>query len=73
MVNILAHYGGKQMMENARTARLWQAFHHLSEDDKDLILMLTKAAGQSERRDHMELPPNDVFYNGDEIKRNWDE
>ena len=42
------------MMENARTARLWQAFHHLSEDDKDLVLTLTEAVGCSERNTQAE-------------------
>jgi hypothetical protein len=35
------------MTENAGIARLWQGFHHLSENDKDLVLTLAEAAGYS--------------------------
>ena len=35
------------MTENAGIARLWQGFHHLSENDKDLVLVLAEAAGHS--------------------------
>ena len=33
------------MMENVRIARLWQEFHHLSEDDKDLVLAIAETVG----------------------------
>ena len=36
-------------MENAGIARLWQGFHHLSENDKDLVLTLAEAVGHSMR------------------------
>ena len=31
------------MIENAGIAKLWQGFHHLSENDKDLVLTLAEA------------------------------
>jgi len=31
------------MTENAKIARLWQEFHHLSEKNKDLVLVVTEA------------------------------
>jgi len=33
------------MTENAGIARLWQGFHHLSENDKDLVLAVADTVG----------------------------
>ena len=33
------------MTENAKIARLWQGFHHLSENNKDLVLTVAEAVG----------------------------
>jgi hypothetical protein len=32
------------MTENAAIARLWSAYHHLSEADKDLVLSIAETA-----------------------------
>ena len=37
------------MTEAAGIARLWQKFHHLSEDDKEMILTVTEAVGYFEQ------------------------
>jgi len=35
------------MTENVEIARLWHKFHNLSEDNKDLILVIANAIGYS--------------------------
>ena len=52
------------MMENAKIARLWQGFHHLSEDDKDLVLTLTEAVKYSERQIQTVSEQAGCFHNG---------
>jgi hypothetical protein len=47
------------MTENAGIAKLWQGFHHLSENDKDLVLTLAEAAGHS-MRDTRTIPEQSV-------------
>jgi hypothetical protein len=34
------------MTEDVSIARLWSGFHHLSEDDKNLVLAIVEAARQ---------------------------
>jgi hypothetical protein len=36
------------MTENAKIARLWSGFHHLAEDDKDLVVKVAEAVRQPE-------------------------
>jgi len=44
------------MTEGAGIARLWQGFNHLSENSKDLVLMLAEAVGRSEQDVQAVLP-----------------
>jgi hypothetical protein len=37
------------MTENAKIARLWSNFHHLPEDDKDLVVKIAEAVKQPEK------------------------
>jgi len=37
------------MTEEAGISKLWQGFHHLSENNKDLVLTITKAIEYSEQ------------------------
>ena len=63
---------GKIMTENAKIARLWQGFHHLSENNKDLVLTFAEAVGCLEK-DPQTVPEQtgvtcDVVLAGEERK-----
>jgi len=52
------------MTENAGIARLWQGFHHLSESDKDLVLVLAETVGHLPQ-DQTIPGQSGIFYNGE--------
>ena len=37
------------VIKETRIAKLWQGFHHLSENNKDLVLTITEAVWRSEQ------------------------
>jgi len=59
------------MTEEAGIAKLWQGFHQLSENNKDLVLTITKAIGHSEQDSQAISKQTVNFY--DSVSRKGDE
>jgi len=52
------------MTENAGIARLWQGYHHLSEDNKDLVLALAETVQHMARNTQAVPEESGGFYSG---------
>ena len=53
------------MTENAGIARLWQGFHHLSENDKDLVLAVAETVGRLTQDTQAMPEQSGAFCNGE--------